>query len=335
MKVWRLIAAAVGVACLIWLVRSIDLHQVAQTLADIQPGRALLFLCIFPLAVCCDTIAWIEALIPARLDGAWFRRLWGLLMVSEAMQTLTPFGALAGEPAKALLLQRRFRVPLADATASLAIMQVLMAIGQLPFILGGIVIVLTDDVLPPLVNHILVGFICAMMLFLLLTVLALHQRWLQRLHGPISQRLAHMLEPFERIEHQLADMVRSNPRRIAVALSATCCNWMLFTVEMWVSCWALGEPVSYGDAWAMEAVIVIVRNATFFIPAHLGAQDGATTFVFAALVHNPTLGLASAAVRRLRELLWAVFGMALGARLGWQRVVESPAPASSSPVPLP
>lgn len=109
----------------------------------------------------------------------------------------------------------------------------------------------------------------------------------------------------------------------------------MFTLELWVSCWALGEPVSYANAWAMEAVIVIVRNATFFIPAHLGAQDGATTFVFAALVHNPTLGLASAAVRRVRELLWAVFGTALGARLGWQQAVRAGSLTPSSSVTLP
>ena len=41
----------------------------------------------------------------------------------------------------------------------------------------------------------------------------------------------------------------------------------------------LDHPISLLDAWAISALVELVRIATFFIPASIGAQEGA--FVFA------------------------------------------------------
>jgi len=74
----------------------------------------------------------------------------------------------------------------------------------------------------------------------------------------------------------------------------------------------LGHPVSFVDAWIIEAVAQLVRTGTFFIPASIGAQEGAFMLVCAAMTGSPVLGVAVAVVRRIREIVWIVWGMGLG-----------------------
>jgi hypothetical protein len=78
--------------------------------------------------------------------------------------------------------------------------------------------------------------------------------------------------------------------------------------------WFLGIPLTFGEVWIVEATTQFVRAATFFIPASLGAQEGAIILVCTALTGSPTTGVAVAVVRRLREIMWILWGMFLGTR---------------------
>ena len=52
--------------------------------------------------------------------------------------------------------------------------------------------------------------------------------------------------------------------------------------------------MSFVDAWIIEAVAQLVRTGTFFIPASIGAQEGAFMLVCAAMTGSPALGVAVA-----------------------------------------
>jgi hypothetical protein len=58
-------------------------------------------------------------------------------------------------------------------------------------------------------------------------------------------------------------------------------------------------------------VAQLVRSATFFIPASIGAQDGALLIIGAAITGQPSFGLTVALARRIREIVWAVWGLAV------------------------
>ena len=67
------------------------------------------------------------------------------------------------------------------------------------------------------------------------------------------------------------------------------------------------------DAWIIESVAQMVRTGTFFIPASIGAQEGAFMVISGAITGSPSLGLAVGIVRRLREIIWIGCGFAFGA----------------------
>ncbi len=70
--------------------------------------------------------------------------------------------------------------------------------------------------------------------------------------------------------------------------------------------------MSFKEAWIILAVAEMVRSAAFFIPGRIGAQEAGFMVVCAAVTGSPTLGLAAALVLRVREVVWIVWGLALG-----------------------
>ncbi len=316
MNFWRTIAFALGIVCLAWLIRSININDMSQLYSKISWSRALPFAVIFPVAVGFDALAWNLVLKGTAFCKIWFIRLWQLLILADAMQVLTPFGSFAGEPVKVLLLHKRYHIRMADGAASLIAMQVLLAVSQVPFVLVGLVFTLQKHILSAQLETFSIVFILIIIIFLIVMMIALHQQWLTILMPRVFHRYVDVIS---RIQHVLGELVREDRIYFGFGLLLTFVNWMLFAVELWAMCWVLGIPISFMDAWAIETLITLVRSATFFVPGHLGAQDGATTFAFAAFTHNPALGLACALFRRVRELVWAVIGAIIGGRLGWTR----------------
>ncbi len=96
----------------------------------------------------------------------------------------------------------------------------------------------------------------------------------------------------------------------------TLANWVLGAVELYLIFWFFDNPISMAEAWSIEAVVELVRAGAFFIPAGIGAQEGALVLIVAPITGQPPLGLAVALVRRLREIVWIVWGGVIGWRLG-------------------
>ena len=70
-----------------------------------------------------------------------------------------------------------------------------------------------------------------------------------------------------------------------------------------------------------------MRSGTFFIPASIGAQEGAFLLVYTAITGSPSLGIAVALVRRLREVLWIGWGVALGSLFSLKPALAGKDPA--------
>ncbi len=66
-----------------------------------------------------------------------------------------------------------------------------------------------------------------------------------------------------------------------------------------------------------------VRTASFFIPANLGAQDGAVVLIVGAFTGAPAAGLSTAILRRLRQLAWIAAGFAVGGHYSWRALREA------------
>ncbi len=245
-------------------------------------------------------------------------------LVGEAVNILAPFGSLGGEPVKAMFLKRRYDVGYSESAASIVLAQTINSLAEVPFAIIGVILLMQQDLLPPAIETTIVAATVIITVFMLGVMVVLHLRSLAALEQRLSRsrwgaRLAKGLEIVKEIEEHLFHIVRKSPAQFTSAFALSFLVWVFGGIEMYLIFLFLDHPISMGDAWILETVIVLVRSATFFVPGHLGAQDGAITLVAQALTGSPDMGLAVALVRRGRELLWGVIGVALGGWLGVRR----------------
>jgi uncharacterized membrane protein YbhN (UPF0104 family) len=113
------------------------------------------------------------------------------------------------------------------------------------------------------------------------------------------------------IEDRLAAYYRAEPGRCALSLGFAFAGWLVDAGAVYLSLMLLGHPVALVDAVVIEAFLTIVRSALFMVPADLGTQEGALILICGALLGSPESGLALAAIRRARDLVWIFSGLAL------------------------
>ena len=119
------------------------------------------------------------------------------------------------------------------------------------------------------------------------------------------------LKQVEEIDSRFKRFYSSHRTRVLVAIILAFLNWTLGVAEVYFAMNFVGYPIEWSDAWIIEAAAQMVRAAVFFIPAGIGAQEGVFLFLSAAMTGNPSLGLAIAVIRRVREITWIAIGVAI------------------------
>lgn len=312
-------ALAVGVVLFIAALYYINLSLAVGTIRRLGVALplALFFSGLWHLA---RTWAWAQCFPQPR--NVSFLRLARVRLAAEAFSYLTLRG-IAGEPLKVVLLNDR--VDTRDATAAVALER--MAYMIVTAIIVGIGSVLAILMLPltrlwfrvfrafaltAAVVAVLAGVVVsgrgAYMHALLLRI----DRWFGT--SIATGRVSRFVTAVER---QMLDLVRGNPRRLAVLLSATVAAYAFMALEAWVILRASGTPVSAIGAMTVETFSRVASFASAFIPANLGALE-ASSLAAVAAVGMAGGGAALALARRIRGLFWAGIGLAIYPR-GAQR----------------
>ncbi len=314
MRLFKLLTLIGGVGIFAWILTRADLAAVTHVMVRLGLLGAAAVLATFGIAMVSDVVAWALMFRSAVLSTAWTIKLWLVVMVGEAFNMLAPLGAFGGEPFKALLLKRHYDISYTEGTASLVLIQTVNSLAQVPFAIVGAALMLHADILPDALETGIVAATAFVTAFMVFVYFALHYRLLAKLpahmeNAESATKLKEAIAFLTGIEERLFHFVRNTPGRSASALLFAFLSWVLGAVEIYLVFEFLDAPISFADAWIIETVIVLVRSATFFVPAHIGVQDGALTMVGNALAGSNEIGLAVALIRRGRELFWAGIGL--------------------------
>ena len=122
--------------------------------------------------------------------------------------------------------------------------------------------------------------------------------------------------------------LRRRPGDFAASVALYYAGWLVGIVEVGLILALLRAPVSWRQAFAIEALSVAIEGAFFFVPAKMGTQEGGKYLIFHVLGLDPARGFALGFVRRLRELAWAAIGLAL---LGWFQRHPAGQPCAEEP----
>ncbi len=132
---------------------------------------------------------------------------------------------------------------------------------------------------------------------------------------PLLNRLGRKLEPrrelLASVDRQITAFYHTNPGRFFATLAILYISRCTGVLEYHLIFQSLDLGVSYLTSFLITNFSSLILNALFFIPFELGSKEGGMFLLFQWMGLPAELGVYSAIVSRLREIIWIGFGLAL------------------------
>ena len=267
----------------------------------------------------CNTVAWRQLIDDNNGEpGIPWWRAYAITVSSFALNYITPMISLGGEPFRVAAAADYLGGP--RAAGSVVSFRIVHTLGQLLFWLTAVPIAY---VVVPKSARMTIALIvlCLVLLGITIVLLGLFrdgfvERALDVLYRlPLLRRLARRLEPrraaLVAIDDRMCELYRHHRRRLFTAIAAEYIGRAIAMLEYFFIARALGLDVDYGTAFAIGAFSQLVSNMTFFIPFDVGTKEGGLFLIFKALHLPSEMGVDTAIVSRLREMIWIAVGLSL------------------------
>jgi len=260
--------------------------------------------------------------------------IWGR-MVREAATNCLPFSTVGGFVfgARAVTL---LGVSWSTATASTVVDVTAEFLAEIAFTAIGLSILLARVPDSTLVVPIEVGLALAVFACLVFVWL---QKGAGRIFAGLGSRIAarRFHDAQERLEVLTAELslIYGHTVRLVLSVAFHLIGWLGAGVAGWIAFHALGVPLDFDDALAIEALLAAASAVAFLVPASAGVQEAGYVALGAIFGVAPELSLGVSLVRRARDILVGVpilliWQWAELRRLRLQPVLEQTAPKDGS-----
>jgi glycosyltransferase 2 family protein len=315
-KALRILYLIVGASLLAYVLSKTDLALLWVNL--IETGWGILFvLTVYCISFAFDTAAWQFTLPSAKFNIRWFNILWKVRMVGAAFGKMLPFSAFGGAPIKGYILKKHYSISYKEGVASIILVESTHLISMIFFMASGVLLILFDSNLPQSfhtfsalsLSALAIG-ISGFYMVQRFKITSIAGGWLSQ--QPLGRRLEKFLSHIQEFDDRLVQFYTKKRSDFYRALGLNLIVWYLGALEVYVILYFLGYPVSVSEAIMLETLVELVRAGTFFIPATLGTQEAAFLLATGAITGQPALGVATALMRRVREIVWLVLGFVIG-----------------------
>ena len=252
----------------------------------------------------------------------------GVRLVGEGFNDMTPAGPLVGETVKVLAVSRRISAQ--SSTASVVIENLVYGLGAVLFMLTGVVLVLLEFATPHGFSWLAAGLVTCFLVSMLLPYWLISRRIL--LVGGILNRLKDTglrWASLERYEHDLRaveesthDFFRSRRRLFLGVLAIEIATNFTGIGEAYLILKATAAQASVLAAYLVESASRAVQLAFAFVPLGLGVQEGVAAATLQGLGYAASEGVSLAMIRKIRTVFWAALGLLLAAKYYIVRTVE-------------
>jgi Lysylphosphatidylglycerol synthase TM region len=297
----HLVLALIGAALFTWVVARVGLPAILQQLKAMRLALPILL----TLSVCrllLQTTVWSAALKGEGISVA-YERLIGIRLASQAMGYLTFLGAVLSEPLKIKLLgtptESTIKATFLDSGVYW-FTSVLVAIIGCPCAAS----LVAHDA------HYAGTALAITLLSFVLFLIARREPILSSLVRVLGRRCPSWLAHGEALERSIRNYRRQQPALVGRMFWIDVVCQLLTVSEVAVVLWSLRVPIHLATVLAIEGITRALKMVSGWIPARLGADEGGAMSAFLAAGLSPVLGLALALTRRLRDLLWALIGLA-------------------------
>lgn len=326
-RLLRFLLWIIGVLLVAWMVRSVSLVSVVDTLKQLQWWQigVLIILNLIVLLTICGRW-WI--LLAGEGYRLPFRQIFGYRMAVFGVSYFTPGPLMGGEPLQVLLVEKENDVPRSAALAAVALDKTIELSLSLVLLLLGLGAIMEWRIVPEDSGRQAMGVVGAMLVvpFLYMGATAFGYYPMTRLFRPLAgwrplARWEHKLQAaaagLEAGERRIGDYYRRAPRAFIAAVLISMFGWLVIIAEYWLMVRFLGITMTLPQ---LVTSLTAARLSGFLLlPAGLGALELSQTFSFGLLGLDPAVGLSASLLIRLRDSLVGAFGLWWGSRhiSGW------------------
>ena len=314
MNIIKILYLMIGVALLFYVFSETDLTLLWSNL--IATGYGIFFvLAIYGVAFWIDTIAWQLTLPSTRFS--WIYNLWKVRMVGAAFGKMLPFSAFGGAPVKGYLLKKHYGIGYREGAASIILVESTHMLSMVFFMASGVFLISFSSDFPN--NYYTFSKISLGVLSIGILGFYLIQRyrlasflgnWVSK--RSVGRKLEKFIYHIQEFDERLVQFYTQKRPLFFGAMGLNLLNWYLGAFEIYIILYFLGHPISIAESIILETFVEIVRAGTFFIPGTLGSQEAAFLLATGAITGEPALGVATALIRRVREIVWLILGFSLG-----------------------
>jgi hypothetical protein len=312
----RLLLFACGAGLFCYLVSRIGVSALA---ADaLRTGWVFLpILLLYGLVYACNAWAWMLILAGEPRRPSWWR-LYAVTVAGSALNFVTPMLNVGGEPFKIAAV-----APWLTTRRAAGSVIIHNGLRGLSFLLSWLTAIVLGFVMLPrtALTDALLALAALAGIALTALLLAAHRRGglarlLTVLHRiPVGARIARTLEPrrelLGQIDEQITQFYHRSPGRFARALALEYLSRCFFMGEYYLIAQSIALPVGYLAAYLIGGLASLIQNLLFVVPFEIGSKEGTLYLLFQMLGLDPRLGVYTAIVTRLRDLVWIGLGLLL------------------------
>jgi lysylphosphatidylglycerol synthase-like protein len=299
MRIFQKAVLGIGALVLAVLLWRMDAEEVGRLVLRMGWGMVLVIAQEI-VAHILNATAWRFAFFTDQAAAFSLLELVKLRVAGDAINYLTPSATIAGEFARAAMLDRSHAIEI--RAASVVVAKCTQTLGQVFFVLAGLVVVAGRQLPPGSYSRSIVYGVAGAFSLLLVALV---------IYAASTRRDPEAGTGLPALGGRLRLFVRLHPERfgISTVLFLLGYAWGVFEAY-WISHF-LGLPVSIGTAVTIEVFSVSIDSILFMVPAKIGTQEGGKTAIFAGLGLPAASGFAFGVVRHIRELSWAGLGLLL------------------------
>ena len=306
-----------------WALRKVPWEDVAVALSRLGPAQiGILFLVNAVVVVTFSGQLWM--ILRSQAHAVPFLSLVRYWLAGFAVGYFTPAAQIGSGALLIYLLQQRNAIPLATATASVVLSEVVERVGRATFLLFGITALLQLPLFSKLTNELLSALALGSLALTVGYLLAARRGWrplfyvLSLLPGKLARRPRYrkLLKVIAETEMLVSDFCRNKPKVMAIGVALSLLSWAFISLETWLAAFFLGFSLR-----PIEVLAVVTAGQIAFLtplPGGLGAMEASLVAVFLALGHPSAAAVSFALLIRLRDL--ALGGLGLWRGVGWHSV---------------
>lgn len=253
-------------------------------------------------------------------ESIGFLKTFKLTVSGYAINLITPFGLLGGEPYRIIELQPVLGIQ--RATSSVLLYMMMHFVSHFIFWMISIpMLFLVVPNVPVSVRIVLAVAGVASLLLLYWSFTVYSNGFVSKAlstGGKIpflgkridAYRLKH-LEKIEQMDSLIADLYKNRKRDFATSLLLELLSRYVLCVEIVFMMYAIDRPISFTESVIVESFQSMVGNLFFFMPMQLGAREGGFLLVFGMLSIPAVHGVYVSLCIRIREFVWTLIGLGL------------------------